>query len=308
MSPTGERVIVVAGEALIDLVPDATGRLGPHPGGGPFNTARTIARLEQAVCFLGRISTDAFGRRLLSSLEADGVRLDAVVPTDDPSTLALAELDAAGAARYLFYVDGTSAPGLTLAAAERVLEDPAALYVGALGLSLEPIATTLEAVLVAIGDRTFVVLDPNCRPSTIADPAAYRARLARMLRRCDVLKASEEDLDWLHPGSTSVDAARRLLAHGTPVALITRGGDGALVVTHDRVIEIPPVPVRVVDTIGAGDAFGGAFLTRWVQQGLERDDLVQIDKVAEAAGFACLVAARTCERAGAVPPRLRELV
>ena len=104
-------LIVVAGEALFDLVADDTGRLHAHPGGGPFNAARTIGRLEQPVAFLGRLSTDRFGARLRFELESDGVRLDTVVTTDEPTTLALAELAADGSAVYRFYADGTSAAG-----------------------------------------------------------------------------------------------------------------------------------------------------------------------------------------------------
>src|SRR3954452_6194852 len=107
------RAVVVTGEALVDLVLKRDGTVDGHPGGGPYNVARTIGRLEQPVAYLGRLSTDGFGRRLRRELEADGVDLATAVPTDAPTTLALAELDAAGAARYRFYSRGTSAAGLT---------------------------------------------------------------------------------------------------------------------------------------------------------------------------------------------------
>jgi sugar/nucleoside kinase (ribokinase family) len=120
--------VVVAGEALIDLVLARDGSLDGHPGGGPYNVARTIGRLEQPVAYLGRLSTDGFGRRLRDELEADGVSLGNVVETDAPTTLALAELDAAGIARYRFYERGTSAPGLTLAAAEAALPEQVGVF------------------------------------------------------------------------------------------------------------------------------------------------------------------------------------
>jgi fructokinase len=298
--------IVVTGEALVDIVMASDGALTGHPGGGPYNVARTVARLEQPVAYLGRISTDGFGARLRRELEADGVALDAVVPTDAPTTLALAELDGAGVARYRFYADGTSAPGLTLAEATAALPDaPPMLYAGTLGLVFEPIATTLETLVARAAPDTLVALDPNCRPSTIDDPAAYRSRLTRLLRRTDVMKASEEDLEWLDPGTAPVEAARRLIDGGT--ALITLGGDGAVVVTAGEAIEVVAPPVEVVDTIGAGDAFMGAFLAWWRSNRLSRDDLADTSRVAEAATFACRVAAITCSRAGADPPHLSEL-
>ena len=106
-----EDVILVGGEALYDLVYDGDEDLQGHPGGAAFNTARTIGRLGQPVAYLGRLSTDRFGTRLERMLAADGVRLDAVVRTDEPTTLALAELDETGSARYRFYERATSAPG-----------------------------------------------------------------------------------------------------------------------------------------------------------------------------------------------------
>src|SRR5918996_933336 len=193
--------VVVTGEALIDLVLARDGSLNAHPGGGPYNVARTIGRLEQPVAYLGRLSTDGFGQRLRKELQDAGVVLDTVVATDAPTTLALAELDAAGAARYRFYESGTSAPGLTLQAASAALpEIVGTFYLGTLGLAFEPMASTLEALVGRIGGGTLVALDTNCRPSAIADPVAFRGRLARLLARTDVMKASVEDLAWIDPG------------------------------------------------------------------------------------------------------------
>ena len=308
MSSAVDGRVVITGEALIDLVLAPDGSLDGHPGGGPYNVARTIGRLEQPVTYLGRLSTDAFGRRLRAELGSDGVALDAVVPTDTPTTLALAELDENGGAQYEFYDVGTSAPGLTLAEASAVLpQNLGALYVGTLGLVFEPMATTLEAVVGRVGDGTLVALDPNCRPSMIDDPAAYRARLARLLARTDVVKASEDDLAWLEPAADAVSAARGLIGQDGAVALVTLGARGALVVTADEVRELRSPAVEVVDTIGAGDAFMGGFLACWRRNGLGRADVRDLDAVADAAAFACEVAAITCSRAGADPPRLEDL-
>ena len=308
MSARADGGVVITGEALIDLVLAPDGALAGHPGGGPYNVARTIGRLEQPVAYLGRLSTDAFGRRLRSELRADGVALDAVVPTDTPTTLALAELDATGGAQYEFYDVGTSAPGLTLEEAIAVLpDDIGMLYVGTLGLVFEPMATTLEAIVGRVGDETLVALDPNCRPSMIDDAAAYRARLGRLLARTDVVKASGDDLAWLDPDADTVTAARGLIGHDGAVALVTLGADGALVVTRDEVRELASPAVEVVDTIGAGDAFMGGFLACWRRNGLGRDDVRDLEQVAAAAAFACEVAAITCSRAGADPPRWEDL-
>lgn len=308
MSAPGDGVVVVTGEALIDLVLARDGSLDGHPGGGPYNVARTIGRLEQPVVYLGRLSTDAFGRRLRQGLEAEGVSLDGVVPTDAPTTLALAELDERGAAQYHFYEAGTSAPGLSAEAAAAALpERVRTFYLGTLGLVFEPMASTLEALVARMPADTLVALDPNCRPTTIDDPAGYRGRLARLLARTDVVKASEDDLVWIHPGTDPVTAARALLAQEHAVALVTLGAEGALVVTAEHVVEVRAPKVEVVDTIGAGDAFMGAFLAHWRARGFGRDELHRLDELERAATLACRVAAITCTRAGADPPRLAEV-
>jgi fructokinase len=301
-------MIVVAGEALFDLVLEETEQLQAHPGGGPFNTARTLGRLEQPVSYLGRLSTDRFGTRLRQLLLDDRVHLDSAVPTEDPTTLALAELDPTGAARYRFYATGTSAAGLTADAAQRAL--PARvemLHVGTLGLVLEPTASAIESVVAHLAGRALVAVDPNCRPTIITDEDGYRARLRRILANADLVKVSDEDVAWLDPDRSPVEAARALLAGGASAAVLTRGGDGAIAITRDADVAVPAPPAKVVDTIGAGDAFGGGFLAFWRRAGYGRGQLSDLGAVAEATRFACLVAAKTCERPGASPPTLAEL-
>ena len=302
-------MILVAGEALYDLVLQGDDDdLRGHPGGGPFNTARTIGRLEVPVAYLGRLSEDRFGRRLLAMLGDDGVDLGAVVRTNEPTTLALAEVDSDGVARYRFYERATSAAGLTPEAALAALPDGVDyLHVGTLGLTLEPVADAVEAVVDRLADRALVAVDPNIRPWVIGDERAYRARMDRVLGRSHVVKVSDEDLDWLHPDLAPVEAVRALLDKGPTLGLLTRGPSGALVVTRSAEVAVPAPRAKVVDTIGAGDAFGGGFLAWWSERGLARDDLGTIDLAVEATAFACLVAARTCSRPGASPPYRSEL-
>jgi fructokinase len=302
-------VILVGGEALYDLVvQDTEEDLRGHPGGGPFNTARTIGRLDQPVAYLGRLSTDRFGERLHAMLVEDGVDPRAVLRTDDPTTLALAEVDHEGVARYRFYERGTSAPGLTPEMALGALPDDVRyLHVGTLGLTLEPIATALEAVVERLAGSALVAVDPNCRPWVVKDRDAYQARLRRVLARAHVLKVSEEDVAYLEPDLSAVEGVRALIAHGPAVGLLTRGPNGAVVVTRTAEVAVPAPRAKVVDTIGAGDAFGGGFVAWWSERGLGPEELAKIDTVVEATRFACLVAARTCSRPGASPPYRHEL-
>jgi fructokinase len=297
--------VLVGGEALYDLVIDDAGALAGHAGGGPFNTARTIGRLRQPVAFLGRLSTDRLGATHERMLVEDGVDLGAVVRTDEPTTLALASLDAIGAASWSFYATGTAAAGLQAEEALAALPARvAALHVGTLGLVLEPLATALEAVVARLAGETMIAFDPNVRPQVIGDEPAFRARLERVLARSDLVKVSEEDLAWLDPGQSRATAARALLECGPTAVLLTRGPEGATVVTAGADIAIDPVPTEVIDTIGAGDAFGGGFLAWWISHGLGRAELARDELVVEAARFAAVVAARTVARAGASPPEL----
>jgi fructokinase len=301
-------VIVVAGEALIDLIVGSDGALAAIPGGGPYNTARTVARLGQRVTFLGRISTDRFGRDLRANLARDGVAADGVIETDDPTTLAVAELDQQGVARYSFYVEGTSAAGLTETdAAEVVAGSATALHVGTLGLVLEPVGTTIERLVQRSDASRLVMLDPNCRPSATPDAAAFRARIDRIVGRADVVKVSDDDLRFLAPDQAPDATIDRLLTLGARVVLRTHGGDDVEIRTASGRGAVPVPTVEVVDTVGAGDAFGGGFLASWTAAGRSRDDLASMDLVCDSVRVAVRVAALSCARPGADPPTLAEL-
>lgn len=298
--------VLVVGEALIDLIVSPDGRLDAVAGGGPFNVARTIARLGVPVAFGGGVSDDVFGRRITALLEADGVTTPVPVRVGRPTTLALAELDDSGAATYHFYLEGTSAPDVALDDLPP-LDGLRVLAVGTLGLVMEPIASTVEAAVAAVGDSTLVFVDPNCRPRTIDDPDAYRALLHRVFARADVVKVSGDDLDYLEPGAEPLEAARRIVAAGARVVLFTDGADAVRIVTADDVVDVPVPTVEVVDTVGAGDSFGGAFLAFWERAERGRDDLHDLDTVRTTVERAVVVAGITCTRAGAEPPRLEEL-
>jgi fructokinase len=296
-------VIVVAGEALIDLILHPDGRLAAIPGGGPLNTARTIGRLGGRCGFLGRLSTDRFGAMLRAALASDGVDTDLATVSEAPTTLAVAELDVGGAATYRFHTAETSAPGLELDdVLAAIRSDPDALHVGTLGLVLEPMASALAAGIGRLADSTLLMTDPNCRPRVIDDRDAYLARLDLVLARTDVVKVSADDLSYVDPGRPGVEAARALLATGVGVVLLTDGPRSVSVIGRAFEATLPVPAIPVVDTVGSGDAFGGAFLARWVEQGLGRADLADRDAVCEAAVRAIDVASLTCQRPGADPP------
>jgi fructokinase len=296
-------MIVVGGEALVDLVIDPDGSVTAKLGGGPFNAARAIGRLGSDVAFLGAMSSDRFGTLLHRQLLDDGVDDSLVQFTDLPTTLASAELDEHGAAGYHFYLSETAAPNVH----PLPLPDGVTiLHVGTLGMVLQPMASTLEAVVSGISDNVLVLLDPNCRPRVTSDRVGYMARVERMLRRADVVKVSTDDLQFMAPDAHS-DGVRMLLADGASLVLHTDGGRAVHTHWATGEVEVPVPSVEVVDTIGAGDAFGGAFAAWWDQAGLGRRDLADRDAVVAAVTAAVQVAAVSCTRVGAQPPRRAEL-
>ncbi|HEY2309300.1 MAG TPA: PfkB family carbohydrate kinase [Streptosporangiaceae bacterium] len=302
-------MIAVTGEALIDLVAGSDGHFAARPGGAPFNTARAISRLGLTPAFLGRLSADRFGRLLRSTLDSDGVLLAVPEPADVPTTLALIDVDADGLPRYSFYLDGTSAPALEYPVLAAAL--PAgltALHAGGLALATEPIATSIDRLISTdLPPGALLMIDPNCRPEVIADRQAYLARLSRILRRADVVKVSVEDLDYLAPGTPAPDAAAALLGQGAALVLLTDGPHPARAFLGGEVVSAEVPAVTVADTVGAGDAFGGAFLAWWSRSGLTRSDLGQPAPVHGALRAAAEVAALTCTRVGAEPPWLAEV-
>jgi fructokinase len=304
-------MILVCGEALVDVLVDADGGQHPVPGGGPFNTARALAQLGVPAAFLGRLSDDVYGQRLADELVAAGARLDFASRGPEPTTVALATVDAAGVAHYEFQTEGTSAPSLTRGMLPAQLgPDVEALHVGTLGLVLEPMATTLVELVRREQGRRPVMVDPNIRAQLIPDRARYGCRLeSELFPASTIIKASEQDLAWLFPDLDVRDACEHILKRGPRLVIATLGADGAFGLTrHGRAHASVP-PVQVVDTIGAGDVFGAAVLAWLHDQHLLRTDLCLTPCELEAAlAFACRAASWSCTRAGAASPRRRDLL
>jgi fructokinase len=296
-------VIVVCGEALIDMIPNADGTRRAAPGGGPFNTARGLARLGVPTAFLGRLSEDVFGRQLASLLVSDGVSLELASVGPESSTIAIAEVDSEGFAEYEFLVEETSAPNLTRdMVPERLGPEVNAIHFGTLGLVLEPIASTLIDLISREGAGRLVMLDPNIRIGLISD-SAYRDRLQTAISQSTIVKASEADLAWLFPGLDHEQTADRLFSAGVSMVVITLGAKGAFGANRDARMTVAAPHVDVVDTIGAGDAFGAALLAWLHDHGANRPDLcLEPEELKTALDFACLAGALTCARAGADPP------
>jgi fructokinase len=304
-------VIVVAGEALVDMVPvgqDELTPLAPKLGGGPYNVAVALGRLDVPTGFLSRVSTDHFGEQLIKRLHASNVRTDLVQRGRENTTLAVVGLAEDGSARYAFYVEGT---------ADRLVEDPGplpaearAVSFGTLSLVLEPGASVYETVLRRESKRLLTALDPNIRAGLIDDPGAYRARFRSWLPDVGLLKVSVEDAQWLAEDGDVIEIARTWISQGPAAVVLTKGGDGLSVITATGQVDVPPVKVDVVDTIGAGDTVQGALLA-WLHDhdalSVEKVRALASDEWADALAYAGAAAAITCSRAGAEPPFASEL-
>lgn len=316
-------MIVVGGEALIDLVPAvplestvdaALAPLRPMPGGGPYNVAITVGRLGDPVRFVSRLSTDGFGDALLRRLQASNVDVSMVRRGPEPTTLAVAGIGPDGSARYSFHVEGT---------ADRLVSDPGelpaevtTLSLGTLSLLLEPGATTYETMLRRHARRGgLTVLDPNIRPVLVSDPDAHRARFVSWLPDIGLLKLSVEDARWLGglPAGEPVEAlVRAWLNKGPAAAVLTRGAEGLAAIPADgELVEVPAAPAVVVDTIGAGDTVHGALLHWLYRKGISATAPLRAVSASdwnEALSFAARAAAVTVSRAGAEPPYLDEIM
>lgn len=300
--------VAVVGENLVDLLVDEGGAVLAAPGGGPFNVARAISRLGGSALLFSRFSSDYFGRMLVDRLNSDGVSMVFPEAIPLPTTLAVVE----PGPHYSFHLNGTASFQLDASEAveafDAAAESVTALYVGTLGLVVEPMATTGERLVAQASKETIVVIDPNCRPSALLDHGEYRARLERLYARADIVKVSSEDLDYLSPGIASGTAAGAILDAGARLVLITDGPHPVRVVTStsDFIVTVPTT--RAVDTIGAGDALVGAFIHWWTSNGCSRHELADVALITAAVHASIAVSSMTCTRKGADPPWLAELL
>ncbi len=311
-------MILVAGEALIDMLPVASGQhyFDARPGGAPFNVAVGLARLGRRTSFLGRISADTFGQQLRQDLENAGVDLSMVVPASEATTLGVAALDAYGKATYTFYANGTADWQWAEPEVPWVLPpDTRALYVGGLALRLLPGAAVLEGLMQRARqqDKALIFFDPNVRTGFDFTTAAERVRVERQLEFAHVVKASEDDIALLYPGRDWREIAAAWQQMTAGLIVVTLGASGAYALSSGGfAINVPAVSTDLVDTVGAGDAFAAALLDGLVgaipsdtgPAGLRR---IPVDVTQRLLERACASAAFTCGRAGAESADARAL-
>ena len=297
--------IWVCGEVLIDLIPGVDGVRVGHVGGGPANTAKALARLGRDVQFIAGISTDADGVAARKELLEDEVKLDLALTSDKPTCLAIVSLTSNGSASYEFKIAGTATFDFSL----DWLPDPArynpnVLHIGTLATVIAPGADVLYDWALRVAEFAPIVFDPNIRPAVLADRDLYEAAVEKWAAISSVIKVSDDDLAWLHPGQNYADVAARWINDGAALVVVTRGAEGIIGFTSEGPVEVEGAKITVADTVGAGDTVGAIIVEAMIEKGilaLTGDVLrATLHRAAVAAGI-------TCSRKGAQPPYKHEL-
>ena len=322
-------MIICCGEALIDMVrapvPGSGEGFLPIPGGSPCNTAIAIGRLGVPVKFLGRFSTDFFGEILVKRMRDNRVGDDLIIRSTQNSTLAFVKLEKGKEPQYIFYTEGTADRSLRVEDLPAKLPaDTRCIMFGSIALTMEPIASAIEALILREGTRKsadqmdgapVISFDPNIRPFMIKDREAYIQRSEKWIAASTITKISIEDFEYIFPKMETEKALQKILAMGPRLAICTQGPKGALALLRRNdgsvtKVSAPVVDLPLVDTIGAGDTFHGAFLSWLELKGkMSRSALVNLTEtdLYNALVFANKAASIVCSRRGAEPPSLREV-
>ncbi|MGI5321040.1 carbohydrate kinase family protein [Actinomadura nitritigenes] len=297
--------VVVIGESVMDVIGDPAGSGSMTPGGSPLNVAVALGRLEVPVQFLTALGSDAYGDRILAHLRDAGADVVSAGPVGAGTPVATAELAADGSAHYDLEFTWSLRPDVPVSEA-------GLLHAGSLALFLRPGAGRVAEILAAARRRGAVVsIDPNIRPSLLPPLPEVRRRFEDLCAHADIVKLSDEDASWLYPGLAPGDLLGKLLGLGASLAGLTTGADGSLLASGDHRVHVPAAPARVVDTIGAGDAYMAGLLYKILEQdlarSLRRPRGLPDDTLRTIGSFAARTAGVTVTRRGADPPRLSQV-
>ncbi|MBN9233197.1 MULTISPECIES: carbohydrate kinase family protein [Phyllobacteriaceae] len=306
-------MILCCGEALIDMLPRETtageAAFAPYVGGAVFNTAVALGRLDLPAGFFTGISTDFYGDMLRDALVASNVTLDFIKFADLPTTLAFVRLSG-GHASYLFYDENTAGRMLVESDLPAVGDAVEAMHFSCVSLIQEPCGATYEALMRREHGKRVMMFDPNIRKNFIKDKPKHLARMKRMLAMADIVKLSDEDLDWFGESGSLEEIAARWLQLGPSLMVVTQGAKGVLAFSKSHAVSVPATPVTVVDTVGAGDTINAGILASLRDQGLLSKQAIATlseEQIRTMLAFSVKAAAITVSRAGANPPWRREL-
>ena len=302
--------ILAIGEALIDVVitheqPDFPVEV---PGGSPANVALTLGRLGRPVALATWIGLDERGRLIDFHTYDSGVHVTGASRGASHTSTALARLDESGAASYTFDLEWAPAPPITVPPTAQILE------AGSISAIIEPGASAVLDALTRGREHALVCFDPNARPSIMGEPEAALASLERFIALADVVKVSDEDIEWLTGGAPIDEVVERWLGMGPALVVVTCGKHGSLAVTSSGLrVTKTPGDVAVVDTVGAGDSFMGGIIDAMWGMGLRGADAREAlralseEQVRAIIDRASAVSDVTVSRKGANPPWAHEL-
>jgi fructokinase len=294
----------VAGEVLIDLIPDSE-ELQPIIGGGPANTAKALAKLGVDTQFIDGISYDQYGQMAIDELITAGVKLDYVKYSDKPTCLAIVSLSDLGSATYEFVIENTATFDFNpIWLPNPQTDSPSLLHLGTLATVIEPGASILIEWASSVAKVAPIVFDPNIRPAVIGDRKQYVMQVERWISISSAVKVSDEDINWLYPSLDIEQVVNNWLALGLSLIVVTFGDKGLIGYRKDEKVSVEAIPVKVADTVGAGDTVGAILVEAIVKDGLDNLTGVRLETMLKRAAKA---AAITVSRAGANPPTSEEL-
>jgi fructokinase len=294
----------VAGEVLIDLIPDGSDRK-PIVGGGPANTAKALSKLGIDTQFIDGISTDDYGQMAKGELVSAGVKLDYVKYSDKPTCLAIVSLSDLGSATYEFVIENTATFDFTPDwPPSPQSKRPSLLHIGTLATVVEPGASVLFDWAQSVAKVAPIVFDPNIRPAVISDCDLYVKQVERWVSISSAVKVSDEDIKWLYPSLEIEQVVNNWLAKGPSLVVVTYGDKGLAGYRVGEKVSVGAVKVLVVDTVGAGDTVGAILVEAIVKDGLETLSGVRLEMMLKRAAKA---AAITVSRSGANPPTRNEI-
>jgi fructokinase len=240
-----------------------------------------------------------------NELVASGVKLDYVMYSDKPTSIAIVSLSDSGSASYEFVIQNTATFDFTSDwLPNPQTERPSLLHIGTLATVIEPGASVLFEWAQSVGKVAPIVFDPNIRPAVVSDRAQYVAQVERWVEISSAVKVSDDDINWLYPSLDIEQVVNNWLIKGPSLVVVTYGDKGITGYRKGEKVSVDAVKVVVADTVGAGDTVGAILVEAIVKDGLAALSGVRLETMLKRAAKA---AAITVSRSGANPPILKEI-
>ena len=300
--------VTALGELLIDFTmisADGEGypTMAAHPGGAPANFLAALAKYGKRTALLGKVGTDKFGRLLKGTLEGAGIETRGLVAADDVfTTLAFVTLDASGDREFSFSRKPGADTCIRFEELDLSLIDEArAFHFGTLSLTDEPArSTTQQAVAYAKAHGKLITYDPNLRKPLWKDLDEAKTQMLWGLQHADVVKISDEEVEFLFGLNPQDGAAHILKEFGVKLVFVTCGPDGCFFKNAQASGQVPGMSgIRVVDTTGAGDIFGGSAVYRLLETG-KAPEALEEKELREIVSFACTAAGLSTTKHGGI--------